>query len=243
MWFSSRGTRKIVTQRDSRPSATLKLKQKRCAPSRIDSGPLRIRAECSAWRARVSDATRTSWNGRVFYVHTGPYAQSESRITGPWGSRKPYTVAHSWSETWRRQGWGRLRKKARERERERERWGRRRGWKETLSGLMDVWYPRFPCRPTHVSWPRSINGSVIAYLWSLIAEAPSSSPSVRVTAVSPSLSSLRRERFPREIWMVPCKMDPIYRARPSRWSCSFSPYSFATTSKLPRKDCENYRCW
>jgi len=35
---------------------------------------------------------------------------------------------------------------------------------DVVRGLMDVWYPRFSYRPAHVSWPRSINGSVIAYL-------------------------------------------------------------------------------
>lgn len=33
-----------------------------------------------------------------------------------------------------------------------------------IAGLMEVWYPRFVFRPTHVSSLRCINGTVIAYL-------------------------------------------------------------------------------
>jgi len=70
-------------------------------------------------------------------------------------------------ETLHRREYDERRKRGRESESasEKGRGGRVAGGRGGMRpGLMDVWYPRFPFRLARVSWPRSINGPVIAYL-------------------------------------------------------------------------------
>lgn len=80
------------------------------------------------------------------YVHTEPYAQSESRITGLWGSAgnptPPVGGKNREARVWGARGRGREREEEQGRKR-RERDGR-------SAGLMEVWYPRFVFRPTRI---------------------------------------------------------------------------------------------
>lgn len=106
------------------------------------------------------------------YVHAEPYAQSESRITGLWGSAgnptPPVGGKNREARVWGARGRGR--------EREREE-GQGDGGRRT--GDRQVWWKsgiRGSCFDRRASSSlRCINGAVIGYLWSLIVEAPPSS--------------------------------------------------------------------